>query len=213
MEKEFEKEQSQLIEHLKRRGIPEYILKAIEKVPRHKFIPKTQWEYAYYNEPVPIGYGQTISQPYTVAFMTQLLEIKPNDKVLEIGTGSGYQAAILAYLGAQVFTLERIKPLYDRTKKLFQKLGYENKIKIFYADGNEGLPAFAPFDKIIITAAAEHIPEPLKKQLKIGGILVAPVGTPGHYQNMLKIIKLDKETFKTENFGNFVFVPLKKGLE
>jgi protein-L-isoaspartate(D-aspartate) O-methyltransferase len=178
------------------------------KVPRHYFFPKTFELHAYDDKAFPIGEGQTISQPYTVAFQTQLLEIKPLDKVLEIGTGSGYQAIVLAECGARVFSIERQKKLYDVTKPFLHELGYD-KIKCTYGDGYKGWPSFAPFDKIIITAAAPYIPEELKQQLKIGGYMVIPLGE--EVSTMLRITKLSETEFKEESFHEFKFVPMLQG--
>ena len=184
------------------------ILKAIETIPRHLFIPDTALhKYAYEDKPFPIGSGQTISQPYTVAFQTEMLELQPREKVLEIGTGSGYQTAVLIEMGAKVFSIERQKALYDRTCELLPELGY--KTKLFYGDGYKGLPTFAPFDKIIVTAGAPYVPEDLLKQLKVGGIIIIPVDD-GEHQIMKKIIKTSADNFETKDLGVFRFVPLLK---
>ncbi len=157
----------------------------------------------------PIGEGQTISQPYTVAYQTQLLEVKNFDKVLEIGTGSAYQATVLATVGAQVYTIERQKKLFDHNK-VFAFLKKFHTIKFFYGDGFEGLPTYAPFDKVIITAAAPHVPEKLIQQLKPGGMMVIPLGA-GEVQQMKRITKLENDVLKEEVFDNFSFVPMKEG--
>ena len=184
------------------------ILAAIEKIPRHLFIPDTALhKYAYEDKPFPIGAGQTISQPFTVAFQTELLELKPRDKVLEIGTGSGYQTAMLLEMGAKVFSIERQKALYDRTNVFLPEMGYN--AKLFYGDGYKGLPSYAPFDKIIVTAGAPYIPEDLLGQLKIGGVMVIPVGE-GNNQIMKRLVKTSNNNFKIENLGTFRFVPLLK---
>ena len=184
------------------------VLTAIETIPRHLFIPDNALhKYAYDDKPFPIGAGQTISQPYTVAFQTELLELKSREKVLEIGTGSGYQTAVLLEMGVKVFSIERQKALFDRTKELLPQLGYITKL--FYGDGYKGLPSFAPFDKIIVTAGAPYIPEDLLYQLKIGGILIIPVDE-GKSQRMKKIVKLSDKKFETEDLGLFRFVPLLK---
>lgn len=200
----------QLAEIVSKKGISNKdVLKAIEIIPRHLLIPDNALhKFAYEDKPFPIGSGQTISQPYTVAFQTELLEIKKREKVLEIGTGSGYQTAVLLELGAKVFSIERQKALYDRTKEMLPKLGYLGA-KLFYGDGYIGLPAFAPFDKIIVTAGAPFIPEDLLTQLKVGGIMVIPVGE-GNVQQMKKITKLSNNQFDTQNLGDFRFVPLLK---
>lgn len=191
---------------LRRRGIKdERVLQAFMKVPRHKFVqPKDLWR-AYEDYPLPIGYGQTISQPYIVAVMTELLELKGDERVLEVGTGSGYQAAILAELSKEVFTIERIPELAQRSQKLLRELGYEN-VRVVVGDGSKGLPQFAPYDAIIVTAAAPKPPKPLLEQLKEGGRLVIPIGTH-KLQDLTRITKIGSE-FKTENFGPCLFVPL-----
>ncbi len=198
-----------LAEVLAKKGIKDSkVLTAIETIPRHLFIPDNALhKYAYEDKPFPIGAGQTISQPYTVAFQTELLELKPRQKVLEIGTGSGYQTAVLLEMGVKVFSIERQKALYERTKELLPKLNYNTKT--FYGDGYKGLPTFAPFDKIIVTAGAPYIPEDLLAQLKIGGTLVIPVDE-GESQRMKKIKKLSATNFETEDLTLFKFVPLLK---
>ncbi len=197
----------QLIDGIRYKGIrDEKVLKAMEDVPRHFFFDSSFLKYAYEDKPFPIGAGQTISQPYTVAYQTELLQIEKGDKVLEIGTGSGYQACILSLLGAKVFTVERIKSLYQKSKSLLAEMGY-NTIKVFYGDGYKGLPAFAPFDKILVTAAAPVIPATLKEQMKVGGMLVLPLGG-GDVQVMTRVIKLSEDEYKTEEHGLFRFVPL-----
>jgi protein-L-isoaspartate(D-aspartate) O-methyltransferase len=195
-----------LIEQIKNKGIIDpAVLSAMNAVPRHQFMDSSFLEFAYEDNPFPIGSGQTISQPYTVAFQTELLEIKKGDKVLEVGTGSGYQACILMELGARVYTIERQKNLYKKTKTLLASMGYKLK-SISYGDGYKGLPAFAPFDKIIVTAGAPYIPDELISQLKPGGFLVIPVGTD--IQVMKRIVKLDENNIKEEKHGSFRFVPL-----
>jgi len=195
----------QLVATIREKGITDMnVLSAIEKIPRHLFLDSSFTEYAYIDKAFPIGNGQTISQPYTVAFQTELLRIKKNDKVLEVGTGSGYQASVLLELGAKVFTIERQKELYQRTKNFLPTIGY--KPRMFYGDGYAGLPVFAPFDKIIVTAGAPYIPEALLQQLKIGGILVVPVGED--IQTMISIFKISDTEFDKNEHGNFRFVPL-----
>lgn len=199
-----------LADGLRHKGIrSEAVLKAIETVPRHLFLDKAFVEAAYEDIAFQIGEGQTISQPYTVAYQTELLNIKKGDKVLEIGTGSGYQACILSEMGARVYTIERHKKLYEKTKKLIDALQYKN-IKQFFGDGFEGIPSFAPYDKVIITAAAPEIPIKLIDQLKIGGIMVIPLND-GEIEKMKRITKISKEEFKEEEFDNFRFVPMLKG--
>jgi len=185
------------------------VLAAIEKIPRHLFIGDTAFEErAYEDEAFPIGEGQTISQPFTVAYQTQLLEIKKGEKVLEIGTGSGYQAAVLAELGAKVFTIERHRKLYLQTKQLLDHLGYR-RIKCFYGDGYKGIPAFAPYDKILVTAAASEIPSKLIEQLKTGGYMVIPLGE--FVQKMMRLTKNEDGSYEKEVFDQFRFVPMLKG--
>jgi len=196
-----------LIDSIRMKGIRnERLLQAMEEVPRHYFFDSSFLKFAYEDKPFPIGSGQTISQPYTVAFQTELLHIEKNDKVLEVGTGSGYQACILSRLGAKVYSIERIKDLYTKTKSLLPKIDCNN-IKIFYGDGYKGLPTFAPFDKILVTAAAPYIPDALIDQLKIGGILVIPVGASGS-QIMYRLTKTSDNDYETEDHGLFRFVPL-----
>ncbi len=198
----------QLIKTLESKGIKDKkVLSAIENIPRHWFLDSSFLEYAYEDKPFPIGSGQTISQPYTVARQTELLMVEKNMKVLEIGTGSGFQACVLGDMGAKVYTVERQKKLYLRTKAFLKNFPY--RIKTFYDDGNKGLPAFAPFDRIIITAAAPEIPQNLIEQLKPGGILLLPLGF-GDVQQMVRITKDAEGNLKTENFGNYRFVPMLK---
>jgi len=185
------------------------VLSAIELVPRHFFLDKSFESKAYVDKAFPIGNDQTISQPFTVAFQSQLLAIKKREKVLEIGTGSGYQAAILGALGARVFTIERQEDLYKKSKKLLHQLGFGN-IRCYFKDGYKGLPEFAPFDKIIVTAGATEVPKALIKQLKIGGYLVIPVGKK--VQKMQRIIKISEDELRTEEWGDFKFVPFLKGV-
>ncbi|MBP7850071.1 MAG: protein-L-isoaspartate(D-aspartate) O-methyltransferase [Lentimicrobiaceae bacterium] len=194
-----------LIEQIRAKGISdEAVLTAMMDVPRHFFFDSGFLEFAYEDKPFPIGAGQTISQPYTVAFQTALLKVTPGMQVLEVGTGSGYQACILARMGARVFTIERQKVLYQRTREFIPQLGYI--IKTFYGDGYKGLPAFAPFDRILVTAGAPFIPEPLLAQLKPGGILVIPVGDD--VQKMKRLIRVSAQEYQEEDHGSFRFVPL-----
>ncbi len=199
-----------LIDTLYQKGIKdERILNAFNSVPRHLFLDKAFEEWAYTDKAFPIGNKQTISQPFTVAYQTDLLEIKRGDKVLEIGTGSGFQSAILAALGARVLTVERQELLYKKTSELLIKLGFDT-IRTFLKDGMDGLPKYAPFDKIIVTAAANEIPTALLSQLKIGGILIIPIGK--ERQQMCKIIKESTKQYKRIYLDYFKFVPLLKGL-
>ncbi|MCB0804114.1 MAG: protein-L-isoaspartate(D-aspartate) O-methyltransferase [Flavobacteriales bacterium] len=195
-----------LVDLLREKGITdERVLNAINAIPRHLFMDNAFVNFAYKDQAFPIGADQTISQPYTVAFQSQLLEIKQKEKVLEIGTGSGYQCCVLLELGAKVFSIERHRSLHQKSKVQLNNLGYFPKL--FFGDGYKGLPAYAPFDKIIITAAAPYVPEELKKQLKIGGYIVIPLGE-GEQQEMLRMKKIAENEFVTEQFGNFSFVPM-----
>jgi protein-L-isoaspartate(D-aspartate) O-methyltransferase len=195
---------------IREKGITdERVLDAINNVPRHFFLDSAFDEAAYADKAFPIGEGQTISQPYTVAYQTQLLEVKPFDKVLEIGTGSAYQAVVLAQMGALVYTIERQKKLFELNKK-FDYLKRFPNIKFFYGDGFEGLPTYAPFDKVLITAAAPDIPPKLVEQLKTGGMMVLPVGS-GEVQRMMRITKVRDTALKEEVFDHFSFVPMLEG--
>ncbi|MBS1653551.1 MAG: protein-L-isoaspartate(D-aspartate) O-methyltransferase [Bacteroidetes bacterium] len=199
-----------LTDTVKEKGITdERVLNAIASIPRHFFLDSAFDEVAYEDRAFPIGEGQTISQPYTVAYQTQLLEVKPFEKVLEIGTGSAYQACVLAEMGAQVFTIERQRKLFD-LNKTFPFLKKYPGIKFFYGDGYEGLPTFAPFDKVLITAAAPGIPPKLIQQLKTGGMMVIPVGE-GSVQQMMRITKMENDVLKEEVFDRFSFVPMLGG--
>ena len=201
-----------LVEVIKSKGITdEKVLAAIENIPRHFFLDSAFDEVAYEDRAFPITAGQTISQPYTVAYQSQLLEIKPFTRVLEIGTGSAYQASVLAEMGAQVFTIERQKKLFEDNKKFSYIKKYPN-IKFFYGDGYEGLPTYAPFDRILITAAAPEIPQKLITQLKRGGMMVIPVGS-GDLQTMKRITKLEDGSVKEDAFALFSFVPMLGGKE
>lgn len=196
----------QLVKTVADKGIQDQrVLEAIGKIPRHFFFENALVEHAYQDKAFPIGSGQTISQPYTVAFQTELLQIKPGDKVLEIGTGSGYQSIVLLELGARVYTIEYQKALYQQTKRLLPQMGYSPQF--FYGDGSKGLPLHSPYDKIIVTAGAPGVPDSLIDQLAIGGILVIPVGDE-KTQQMLRITKLSEQKVRSEKFQNFRFVPL-----
>lgn len=195
----------QLAALLKKKGIESAeVLKAIETVPRHLFLNSSFIERAYEDIAFQIGAGQTISHPHTVAFQTELLELKSGEKVLEIGTGSGYQTSILLEMGAKVFTIERQKELFDKTKKFLPTIGYNTKF--FFGDGFKGLPLFAPYDKIIVTAGAPSIPDALLGQLKIGGRMVIPLGNK--VQIMTLIEKIAERKFEKTEYGEFKFVPL-----
>ncbi len=200
-----------LLEDLRKRGITdEAVLAAIGAVPRHFFLDKAFEEHAYEDKPFPIGNKQTISQPFTVAYQSALLDIHAGDRVLEIGTGSGYQAAILAALGAKVFTVERQETLYVRTKELLKTLKFRT-VQCFFRDGMLGLPEYAPFNQIIVTAGAAEVPPALLEQLAPGGILVIPVGEKD--QQMMRIRRTERGTFKTEQLDMFRFVPFLGGVE
>ncbi len=200
-----------LIASIREKGIrDEKILDAMGKLPRHLFLDIAFEELAYEDKAFPIGKEQTISQPYTVAYQTQLLDIKKRDKVLEIGTGSGYQAIILALLGARVHTLERQRFLYQKAQNMIDALKVNN-IRVYLRDGFKGLPELAPFDKILVTAGATTIPENLKNQLAIGGVMVIPVG-PRDVQIMVKITRISNEAFEIEELDKFRFVPFLKGI-
>jgi protein-L-isoaspartate(D-aspartate) O-methyltransferase len=199
-----------LIEQIRAKGISdERVLQAMEQVPRHFFLESAFTEIAYEDRAFPIGASQTISQPYTVAYQTQLLRVQPMEKILEIGTGSTYQACVLSELGARVYTIERQKPLFDEMRKFRYPDKYK-WLKFFYGDGFEGLPTFAPFDKILITAAAPEIPPKLMQQLKVGGNMVLPLNE-GDAQRMLRLTKLEDGSFQTETFDMFSFVPMLSG--
>ena len=200
----------QLVDIIRQKGITdERVLDAILHIPRHYFMDSAFDKIAYEDRAFPIGEGQTISQPYTVAYQTQLLEMKPFEKVLEIGTGSAYQASVLAEMKAQVYTIERQKKLFDGNKQ-FAWLKKYPSLKVFYGDGYEGLPTYAPFDKVIVTAAAPFIPPKLVEQLKPGGLMVIPVGE-GQVQRMLRLTKQADGSATQEVFDNFSFVPMVEG--
>ena len=197
---------NRLVKKIAQKGIcDEAVLNAIGRVPRHIFFDQALLSHAYEDKAFPIGEGQTISQPYTVAFQTEKLEIKPGDKVLEIGTGSGYQACVLMEMGATLYSIEYNKVLYEKTKELLPKLGYKSAFLV-YGDGSKGLPAKAPFDKIIVTAGAPVVPKALTDQLAEGGMMIIPVGGRD-YQKMLRIRKINGKLIE-EQFADFAFVPL-----
>lgn len=196
----------QLRKTIEQKGISDSrILDAIEKIPRHFFLESAFDELAYKDQALQIGEGQTISQPFTVAYQTQLLDIKSGDKILEIGTGSGYQACVLLELGARVYTIERIDKLFEKTSNLLPEMGYNPTMIL--GDGTLGAPKYAPYDKILLTAGAPKIPQALKDQLKTGGCIVAPVGERST-QQMVKLIKIDDSKFITQSYDQFRFVPL-----
>ncbi|SHI83502.1 protein-L-isoaspartate(D-aspartate) O-methyltransferase [Algibacter luteus] len=196
----------QLVNIIEAKGIKDpKVLKAIGKIPRHLFMDSSFLDHAYQDKAFPIAADQTISQPYTVAFQTELLKIKPGDKILEIGTGSGYQTAVLCELGAKVYSIERQNELFKKTSKFLPKLGYRAK-KLVFGDGYLGLEEEAPFDGIIVTAGAPYVPKPLLSQLKIGGRLVIPVGDD--IQVMTMFTRKGPKEYEQEEFGEFRFVPL-----
>lgn len=197
---------NQLVEVLRKKGITDSnVLQAIKSIPRHLFIDSSFEDFAYQDTAFPIGAGQTISQPYTVAFQSQLLEVKKEDKVLEIGTGSGYQTAVLYAMGARVYSVERQNELYKKTSLLLPRLGIRAR-HLTFGDGYKGLPKFAPFDAIIVTAGAPFVPQPLMAQLKVGGRLVIPLGD--RQQVMTLFIRKNETQFEKHEFGDFRFVPM-----
>jgi protein-L-isoaspartate(D-aspartate) O-methyltransferase len=200
-----------LVAELRRKGVAdEEVLRAIDTVPRHHFMDPAFLVHAYTDKAFPITSGQTISQPYTVAVQTSLLKVKRRDKILEVGTGSGYQAAVLAEMGAKVYTIERVRELYIKAQSLIESLGYSNSIEFFYGDGYEGKPQYGPFDGILITAAAPEVPNALLQQLKTGGRLVVPLGSTDS-QVMTVVERSGPENFDYSEHGHFVFVPMLKG--
>ncbi|MEQ1746864.1 MAG: protein-L-isoaspartate(D-aspartate) O-methyltransferase [Saprospiraceae bacterium] len=199
-----------LVDALRQRGVQdESVLSAINAVPRHFFLDKAFEEHAYEDKPFPIGNEQTISQPYTVAYMTALLDLGRGDRVLEIGTGSGYQAAILAVMGARVYTVERQESLYLRSKELLAQLGFST-VRCFFRDGTNGLPEYAPYNAIVVTAGAPVVPEALREQLAIGGLLVIPVGETVQY--MCRIERLSQTEYSEKMLDAFRFVPFLEGV-
>jgi protein-L-isoaspartate(D-aspartate) O-methyltransferase len=205
---EYAKEREQMVEYqIKARGVSDtQVLTAMETVPRHEFVPDEYLNRAYSDQPLPIGHGQTISQPYIVALMTELLELQQGDRVLEIGTGSGYQAAVLAELGVEVYSMEIIPELADSARQCLDRVGYGH-VRTLNADGYYGWPEHAPYDAIIVTAAPDHVPQPIVDQLKDGGRMVIPVGPVGWYQTLWLITKEDGEV-EYHNKGGVQFVPL-----
>lgn len=199
-----------LVEEIRTKGIKcERVLAAIDKVPRHLFMESGFLNFSYKDSAFPIGAGQTISQPYTVAFQTQLLDIKPQEKVLEIGTGSGYQTAVLLEMGAKVYTIERQHELFIKSKTLLERLNYTPHF--FYGDGYLGKPTYGPYHKILVTAGAPEIPTNLIEQLVVGGKMVIPVGDSAG-QNMMLVEKISESDTKITNYGRFAFVPMLKGI-
>jgi protein-L-isoaspartate(D-aspartate) O-methyltransferase len=203
----FEEARQQMVEHqLAQRGITdERVLQVMSEVPRHRFVPEDLWDMAYRDTPLPIGHDQTISQPYIVAYMTQMLHLTPDDRVLEVGTGSGYQAAILSRLSRQVYTIERVEELARRAEQIMQELGYNNLL-VRVGDGGYGWPEAAPFDAIIVTAAAPEVPPPLIAQLNEGAPLISPIG-PAGYQELVRLYRRGDRT-QVEHLVPVAFVPL-----
>jgi len=188
------------------RGVKDpQVLEAMRTVPRHRFMPESQRSHAYDDRPLPIGDGQTISQPYIVALMSELADLEPGDKVLEVGTGSGYQAAVLAEMGVKVYSIEIVEPLAKRAKAVLDELGYAKSVEVRHGDGYAGWPEQAPFDAVIVTAAPPKIPEPLKQQLEVGGRLIIPVGK--HFQSLLRVTRT-KDGFREESVIPVRFVPM-----
>ncbi|MBC8526765.1 MAG: protein-L-isoaspartate(D-aspartate) O-methyltransferase [Candidatus Cloacimonetes bacterium] len=208
-ETKYKKERDWMVKiQIENRGIKDTtVLSAMKDVPRHIFVPKLYRMFSYEDRPLPIGYGQTISQPYIVALMTELLKLNKDSKALEVGTGSGYQAAILSKIAKKVYTIEIIEELHIKTNKVLEKAGYDT-IKTKFGDGYYGWEECAPYDAIIVTCAAEFVPPPLIKQLKIGGIMCIPVGPPFRVQNLLVITKKSEELLETKVITQVRFVPL-----
>lgn len=208
-EQRFAEEREEMVtKTIRNRGITdEDVLGAMEEVPRHRFVPEEHRDQAYGDYPLPIGFGQTISQPYIVAMMTELLELEEGDKVLEVGTGSGYQAAVLAELpGVEVYTIEIVPQLAERAEETLESLGYDD-VHCKQADGYYGWPEHAPFDAIVVTAAPDHVPQPLREQLAVGGRMVIPIGPRGGYQTLWKFVKQPDGEMKAYNMGGVAFVP------
>jgi len=200
---------TRLVQELAGKGISDAnVLKAIGKIPRHLFLESSFVNLAYQDKAFPIAAGQTISQPYTVALQSQLLEVNAGDRILEVGTGSGYQAAVLIEMGVKLFSIERQRELYHRSTRLLSELGY--LARFFLGDGYKGLPTFAPFDKIIVTAGAPFIPRDLLTQLKVGGMMIIPLGDAK--QVMMKITRLSEDDFEQQQMGECAFVPMLKGI-
>lgn len=203
----------QLIDQLRHSGqYDERVLDVMSNVPRHAFLSSSFHAWAYQDEAFPIDCDQTISQPSTVAWQTSALELLPRQHVLEIGTGSGYQAAVLSLLGGRVFTVERHKPLYLKARLTFKKLKLDRRIRCYLRDGHRGLPEMAPFDRIIVTAGAEKIPPTLRQQLKVGGIMIIPVGPEGKIQTLYKVTRSAEAAWTDEALGDCQFVPFREGL-
>lgn len=211
--RKFSSRRKKLVDQIREKGIKsQRVLKAIQETPRHIFVDTALENRAYEDSALPIGSGQTISQPYTVAAQTELLEVEPGDKILEIGTGSGYQSAILCHMGADVYSVERHEQLYHKAREILQELGYRPRLK--YGDGTLGWSAYAPYDGIVVTAGAPVVPEELIQQLNIGGVLIVPVGDQ-EVQTMTRIRRVSEDEYEEEQLKQFKFVPLigEKGWE
>lgn len=206
---DYQKQRENMVRfQIARRGVKsQRVLDAMRSVPRERFLPSVRADFAYDDSPLPIGQGQTISQPYVVAFMADALELEGGEKVLEIGTGSGYAAAVLAEIVADVYTIERIKGLADMASSVLESLGYDN-VHVRHADGTLGWPEEAPFDGIVVTAGAPHVPESLRQQLEVGGRLVIPVGSTQSYQQVVRVTRVGADEYDTENLLPVRFVPL-----
>ena len=206
-------QRKRLIEQLAAKGeFDSRVLKVMSNIPRHSFLDSGFTEWGYRDEPFPIDCDQTISQPTTVAWQTTALKLLPRQKVLEIGTGSGYQAAVLSLLGGRVFTVERHKPLYKKARLTLKKLRLDRGIRFFLRDGNRGVPEMAPFDRIIVTAGAEQVPAALLEQLSVGGIMVIPVGPENQNQQLLRVTRTSADKYEEEMLGLCRFVPFREGL-
>ena len=205
----YREQREQLIQH----GVAELgvdsplVLEAMRRVPRHLFVPEEYLDRAYDNNPLPIGYGQTISQPLIVGMMSEAIEVEPGDRVLEIGTGSGYQAAVLDEMGIEVYSIEIIEPLAEQAANRLTEFGYSS-VQVRVADGYYGWPEHAPYSAILVTAAPDHVPQPLLEQLAIGGVMVIPVGPVGGFQELWKITRTGETDFESDSLGGVSFVPL-----
>lgn len=206
---DLQKSRFLMVSHqLERHGIKDKrTLAAMRKVPRHEFVPRDMRLYAYDDTPLPIGEGQTISQPFMVAMMTEALELSGGERVLEIGTGSGYAAAVLAEIAGTVITIERIKPLAERARKDLQRTGY-GRVTVICGDGTKGWENEAPYDGIVVTAGGPKVPDSLKGQLKVGGRLVIPVGGVPRFQSLVRVTRIAEDDYGQENLGGVLFVPL-----
>lgn len=204
----YAEQRRSMVEVIERQGIEsQSVLDAMREVPRHEFIPQRYLDQAYENHPLPIGFGQTISQPYIVGLMSERLEVEPGDKVLEIGTGSGYQAAVLAQMGVQVYSVEIIGELATQAEERLDRIGYD-RVQVRHADGYFGWQEHAPYDAVIVTAAPDHVPQPLVDQLKVGAHMLVPVGPPGGYQELWQVTRASQDQVESISLGGVRFVPL-----